>query len=243
MKYQKILHLTFFSLLVLFLTQCRRTPSKLEDRVSIHGAMKTVLEDGEYKMNIQLDTIDNIENIYGIGLKAFLKGEIIAYQGKIYKSTVIDENEMKVEESRNISASFFGFSHIDKFDTLVLPNNVVKMSYLEQHLNYLTQSERRSFFFVLEGNVRKAKIHVTDLPDGKKIDSPQDIEDAKTHYVIKDEDAIIVGFFSTEDKYVLTRENTHIHLHLLTKDLSKMGHVDDLIIRPQNMKLLLPTRS
>jgi acetolactate decarboxylase len=219
------------------------SPSKLEDKVSIHGSMQAVIKEGEYKLNIKLDTIENIENIYGIGLKAYLKGEIIAYKGKIYKSTVINENELKVEESRNINASFFGFSHIDKFDTLDLPNNVVKMKYLEQHLNYLTQSEKRSFFFVLEGNVRKAKIHVTDLPEGKKIESPQDIEKAKTRFTIKDEDVIIVGFFSTEGEYVLTRDNTHIHLHLLTKDLSKMGHVDDLVLRPQSMKLLLPTKT
>jgi acetolactate decarboxylase len=36
----------------------------------------------------------------------------------------------------------------------------------------------------------------------------------------------IIGFFSTEHKGVFTHHDSFLHMHLITKDKEKMGHLD-----------------
>jgi hypothetical protein len=63
---------------------------------------------------------------------------------------------------------------------------------------------------------------------------------AEKHYNYQNEDAEIIGFFSTEHKGVFTHHDSFLHMHLITKDESKMGHLDELKIG--KMKLYLPKK-
>lgn len=57
----------------------------------------------------------------------------------------------------------------------------------------------------------------------------------------KNEQSEIIGFFSTEHKAILTHHDTYLHMHLITKDRQKMGHLDEVLFKKGMMKLYLPT--
>ena len=84
----------------------------------------------------------------------------------------------------------------------------------------------------------KAKIHIQNLPKGAIVTSPAEAHQGQIDYVLLNEDVTIIGFFSTEHKGIFTHHDSTIHLHLITKDESKMGHLDALEI--DNMQLYLP---
>ena len=59
-------------------------------------------------------------------------------------------------------------------------------------------------------------------------------------YELNNEESEIIGFFPTEHKGVFTHQDSFIHMHVILKDESKMGHLDELEIG--KLKLYLPTK-
>jgi acetolactate decarboxylase len=50
-----------------------------------------------------------------------------------------------------------------------------------------------------------------------------------------------IGFFSTEHKAIFTHHDTFLHMHLITTDRQKMGHLDEVFLKKGTIKLYLPT--
>lgn len=102
----------FFTFIILSLTGCDSKAQRTSNAVKIVGEMKNVMWKGELYGNINLDTITNKTNLYGLGPVEYLAGEILVINGKSYKSTVVSETTMKVEETHEIKAPFFGYANI-----------------------------------------------------------------------------------------------------------------------------------
>ena len=69
------------------------------------------------------------------------------------------------------------------------------------------------------------------------MNSPQEAHQGQVNYELNDEDVAILGFFSTAHQGIFTHHDSYVHMHLITKDASKMGHLDELEIG--QMKLFL----
>lgn len=95
--------------------------------------------------------------------------------------------------------------------------------------------------FKLNGIVGTAKIHVVNLPKGSKVSSPDEAHKGQTNFEIENQQVDILGFFSTEHKAIFTHHDTFLHMHLLTNDRTKMGHLDELKLKKGTVKLYLPT--
>jgi acetolactate decarboxylase len=208
--------------------------------VTIVGQMKDVMRKGQLYGNIHLDTISNRSHLYGMGPVAFLRGEILVIDGKSYKASIDEASKLKVEESYNIKAPFFGYANIEKWVEHTFPDSVQTMQQLETYLDKITKKNQRPFMFKLTGKVAEAKIHVQNLPVGTEVKSPEDARKGQQTYTIKNKPADIVGFFSREHQTIFTHHNTFLHMHLITKDRTKMGHLDALHFRKKRMKLYLP---
>lgn len=63
----------------------------------------------------------------------------------------------------------------------------------------------------------------------------------QVNYPLNNEQAEIIGFFSTEHKTIFTHHDTFLHIHLMTTDKQKMGHLDEVWFKKGRMKLYLPT--
>src|SRR5690606_31902196 len=160
-----------------------------------------------------------------------------------YKSTVISEDAMRVEETFDIKAPFFAFANIPQWSEATLPDSVLTIPQIEAWLDEMTKNLSRPFLFRLEGIVERAKIHVVNLPEGSKVSSPQDAHKGQVNYQLNNEEVEIIGFFSTDHKAVFTHHDTFLHMHLMTADRKQMGHLDELVLRKGSVRVFLPAHN
>ena len=232
---------TLLGLTILALISCSSKAQQTINEVKIVGEMKNVMWKGQLYGNIKLDTISNKTNLFGLGPVEYLAGEILIIDGKSYKSTVVSDTTMKVEETYEIKAPFFGYANISKWTEQTLPDSIQSIQQLEQYLDNLTKSSLRPFMFKLTGTVEKATIHIVNLPKGSKVSSPDEAHKGQKNYELKNEESEIIGFFSTEHKAIFTHHDTYLHMHLMTTDRQKMGHLDEVLLKKGTIKLYLPT--
>jgi acetolactate decarboxylase len=231
---------TLLGLTILTLTSCKTKAQQTTNEVKIVGEMKNVMWKGQLYGNINLDTIVNKTNLYGLGPVEYLAGEILIIDGKSYKSTVTSDTTMKVEETYDIKAPFFGYANISKWTEQTLPDSIQTIQQLEIYLDKITKSSPRPYMFKLTGTVEQAKIHIVNLPKDLKVSSPDEAHKGQINYELKNELAEIIGFFSTEHKAIFTHHDTFLHMHLMTSDKQKMGHLDDVLLKKGTIKLFLP---
>lgn len=207
----------------------------------IVGQMKDVMWKGQLYGKISLDTIANKTNLYGLGPVEYLAGEILIIDSKSYKSTVISDTTMKVEETYDIKAPFLGYANIANWIEQTLPDSIQTNQQLEIYLDMITKSSIRPFMFKLTGIVETATIHIVNLPKGSKVSSPDEAHKGQTNFPLENEQVEIIGFFSTEHKAIFTHHDTYLHMHLISTDRKKMGHLDEMLLRKGTIKLYLPT--
>lgn len=213
---------------------------KTTKEVQIIGQMKNVMWKGQLYGTIYLDTIANKTHLYGLGPVEYLAGEILVVDGKSYKSTVVFETSMVVEETFDLKAPFFGYANISSWTEQPLPENIQTIEQLEIYLENLTKNATRPFFFKLLGTVEQATIHIVNLPQGSTVSSPEEAHRGQVNYTINNEPSEIIGFFSTEHQTIFTHHDTFMHMHLLTADKQKMGHLDKAVFKKGSMTLYLP---
>jgi acetolactate decarboxylase len=195
---------------------------------------------GQLAGNILLDTIANRAGLYGLGPVEYLSGEILIIDGRSYRSFVTSDTTMKVEETYAIQAPFFGYVNIAEWSEHPLPDSVLTIPQLENYLDQTTQNAPRPFMFKISGTVEQATVHIVNLPKGSKVSSPDEAHRGQKNYALMNEPSDIVGFFSTEHKAVFTHHDTYLHMHLITTDRQKMGHLDNVLFKKGTMKLYLP---
>lgn len=188
---------------------------------------------------IALDTIKEKSHLYGLGPMEYLSGELMILDGKSY-SSVVKDSGMVVSESYSERAPFFVYSHVDQWDEITLPHHVVDLKSLEGYVDSISTQNRRPFAFKLEGKIQDATIHVVNLPKGSTVNSPEEAHRGQKNFPVSRAEVDILGFFSTEHQAVFTHHDTFMHLHLITRDRSMMGHVDHLQFESKEIKLYLP---
>lgn len=236
MKHKTIL----LALTIFTLTSNSAIAQQTSGDVKIVGEMKNVMWKGQLSGSLNLDTLTNKTHLYGLGPVEYLRGEILIVDGKSYKSTVVSGKTMKVEETYDLKAPFFGYAVISKWTEHELPDSVQSIPQLETYLVQTTKNAPRPFMFKLTGTVEQATIHVVNLPEGSKVSSPDEAHEGQKNYDLKNEQSEIIGFFSTEHKAIFTHHDTFLHMHLITKDRLKMGHLDKVVFKKGTVKLYLP---
>ena len=211
----------------------------LTGKVHITGEMRNVMWKGQLEGNIYLDTIANKSNVVGLGPIEYLGGEIIAIDGKSYKSMVMSDSSMEVVETFNMKAPFFAHANISNWSEELLDVDIQTIQQLESFLDNKKSGSSQPFKFKLAGFVKEATIHVVNLTVGTKVSSPNDAHKGQVKYQMENQEAEIVGFFSKEHKAIFTHHDTYLHMHLMTKDKQMMGHLDELSIEMGKMRLFL----
>lgn len=208
--------------------------------IKVVGAMKNVMWKGELGSSINLDTIADKNGLYGIGPLSFLRGELLINNGKSYVSKVTSDSTMVVEKQFNATAPFFVYGNVTEWIEEELPSNIKNSQDLEKYIDKKTTNFKRPFTFKLIGKISSAIIHIQNLPEGTQVSSPEEAHQGQTNYPLDNEEVEIIGFFSTEHKAIFTHHDSFLHMHLITKDESKMGHLDAVEIN--KMKLYLPKK-
>lgn len=206
--------------------------------VHIVGAMRNVMWKGQLGGSINLDTIEDKNGLYGLGPQSYLTGELMINKGVSYLSKVNPDSSMTVEKNFDVAAPFFVYANVTEWDEVMLPANVKTIPELEKFISKRTSGYKRPFTFKLIGKVSTAKIHAQNLRPGTKVSSPQEAHQGQVNYEVKNTEAEVVGFFSTEHQGVFTHHDSFLHMHLITADERMMGHLDEVEI--EEMTLYLP---
>lgn len=238
----KIGQVFVFVLMSILITNCAEGNQAIEnqvyDDVKVVSAMKNVMWKGELGAAINLDTISNKKGLYGIGPETFLTGELLINDGKSYVSKVLSDSTMIVQKTFDTAAPFFVYANVNDWEVIDLPKTIKNIKDVELLIEQKTKDRKRPFAFKLIGKVESAIIHIQNLPPGTAVSSPAEAHQGQVNYSLGSEEVEIIGFFSTEHQAVFTHHDTYVHLHLMTKDESKMGHLDEVIF--DEMKLYLP---
>ena len=215
-------------------------PTPKKSNVKIAGTMMKVMRQGELSGTINLDTISNKEHLYGVGPLEYLKGELMVVDGKSYKSTVSAKSSIRVEKTFSAKAPFFVYATINKWKEISLPDSVQTIPQLESYLDQSTKNHTRPFAFRLTTTLDKGEIHVVNLPSGTVVKSPEDAHQNQLSVKLKKQPAELVGFFSTEHKGIFTHHDSFVHIHLITTDQKKMGHLENMMLKKGATKLYIP---
>ncbi len=208
--------------------------------VKFSGAMRNTMRMGQLKATINPDTINNKEGLCGIGPLENLKGEIMIIDGESFVSRVKGNGGMEVENTFNAPAPFFVYANVQQWEEVSIPKFVNDLGSLEKFLTELSVKRSKPFAFKLSGEVSDAMIHIVNLPDGRKISSREEAHEGLVKYEISNESCDLIGFFSTEHQTIFTHHDSYIHVHLINKERTRMGHLEALSFRPGFMKLYLP---
>ena len=222
---------------VLFFSTCSNSKNQ-DSNFYIVGKMKDVMWKGKLGGVISLDTIKNKNGLYGLGPQEFLKGELLINNGVTYVSKVTSDSTMSVQKTNTVAAPFFVYTNIENWVKVILPNNIKTIKDLETFITGKTKHLKNPFAYKVIGKVKEAKIHVQNLPEGSSVSSPKEAHIGQTNYQVFDTDCTIIGVYSENHKGVFTHHDTNAHMHLLTNDETKMGHLDNLVI--DKMNLFLP---
>jgi len=193
----------------------------------IHGAFKSIMH-GDLRANFGLMELEGKNNIYGLGAVENLKGEIIVINSKPYISWV-EGQSIIIDSTFNHNAALFAFSSVAnwKTDSIAGPLNLIE---LEKLITEKVQKKTEAVTFLIEGLVKSLNWHVIDWADGDTVHTHQKHKTAGLDGETKNEQVTIAGFYSTNQKGVLTHRNSNLHLHFITKDKNLAGHVDDIIL-------------
>ena len=216
--------------------------SKTYPDVKVAGAMKNVMWQGELHGIINLGTITNKEGLYGLGPESYLTGELLINDGHSYVSRVLTDTTMRVEETFTVEAPFFVYANVSEWKELDLPETVTTIGELEAFLDQRTRDYKRPFAFKLTGTVATALIHIQNLPKGKVVRSPAEAHQGQTNFTLESEEVEIIGFFSTGHQGIFTHHDSFLHMHLITNDRKKMGHLDQVEFESGKVKLFLPIK-
>lgn len=192
-------------------------------RVPQWGTMREVLAENKSEGRVLLNHLKNDHELIGVGALAGLAGEITIYDGRIW----ITKDDVKAVEAAGESATLLVAARVTEWFSTT---QEIAIS-ADQFEDAVRESARQAnldaskpFPFVVEGRLT-VEAHVTrgTCPHGGAAAAPQ----PPSAFSLKDEPAVLVGFFAENSEGNLTHQGTNIHAHVLTKDNPpRMGHVD-----------------
>ncbi|QNR23885.1 acetolactate decarboxylase [Croceimicrobium hydrocarbonivorans] len=199
--------------------------SSIAPALDITAAMRKVMWKGELEAKIRFDSL-NLDDYYGLGPLEGLAGELMIWNGKVWVSRFISADSMQVSEDPRSGAPFFVGSRIKNWQKIELPTYIKDIHSLEKFLDEQAYYSGQPYAFRLEGRLSYADIHLQNLKPGSKVSSPEEAHAGQTNYQLENINADILGFYSQEHQGVFTHHDSHLHMHLLSKDQQWMGHLD-----------------
>lgn len=206
--------------------------------VEVYGSMRAVMWEGQLDGAVFLDTLDR-SGLNGVGPAAYLQGEVMVKDGIAYRSRVAGDTGMVVTKTFDIRPPFFVAIRVPSWSVHELPAYVQDLPSLEQWLD-TTFPGTKPFAFQLEGEIKKATIHVQNLPPGTSVSSPKEAHQGQVNFECTAQPVSMVGVYSTAHQGIFTHHDTHIHVHLLTADATAMGHADKVMWSAGAMRIKLP---
>lgn len=130
---------------------------------------------------------------------------------------------------------------VSSWHEVAIPDDVRDAEQLEAFVGKAAEKLKlggRPFPFAVKGTFEKVAYHVLNKTDDAP-DSREKYDQVKVHFTAEKVAARVVGFHSDRHHGVFTHHGSNIHIHVITDDDKRPGHVDSLRLRAGSV-LLLP---
>ncbi len=205
----------------------------LQAQVIPTGSMRSTMWEGQLGGRIAMDSIAR-PGMYGIGPLEYLQGEITLVDGHCFVSRVTGDSAIVVEERSDVQAPFFVRAEAASWTPVPLAAGVVDLRTLDAFLTEWAKDRKQPFLFRLRGLVgQEVGFHVMNVPPGTSIRSPDEAHAHQVKVMDRGNEGTLIGFFSTKHHGIFVHHDANIHLHYLSWDHTRMGHVDHLRIDPR----------
>ena len=229
-------------------TGCRRTerpsandgPQSLGYTVDWIGELRAVHLEGDARPRIHLRQIEPRDGTFAIGPLAGLRGEITVIDGEAYIARA-DEAGEHVERGFDCDAPFLVFGWVGKWQGRPVPNDVRDVAGLELWLSGAAAAKGlrldEPFPFKIETSTSTVEYHIIASNElGYQITSPH--RDLMRFFTFDSEPATLLGVYSTTHGGVFTHHGQATHLHMVSDDGRRGGHVDELVLGSDSVTYL-----
>lgn len=207
--------------------------------INWRGSMRESFWQGKLEARLKTDTLSMLNHVNGIGPVAGLKGELLLRDGQLYQSRILPDGTLFTSVVPSAGAPFFVYSRVSRWKQIADGVSVSTTTDLEQVLSRL-QHGQQAFIFRVTGTVDSARIHCVNLPEGKKVQSPDDAHEGLRQFTLTQRPVELTGFFSTQHTGIFVHHTSRIHAHLLTQDPPmQMGHLEEIWFQKNTVKIWL----
>jgi acetolactate decarboxylase len=231
--------ITCHVIILLFLTGLNLNAQSQNSRVLTAGAMRNVMMKGDLRSTIYLDTIKDNKNLYGIGPAESMTGELMIINGQSYVATATETQTIQVSNTNKTGAPFFVYARVNDWEEKTLPDSITNIKQFESYLDWILFNINQPVPFKLATRVAQSTIHVVNLPPGSVINSHEDTHQGEIKLTLYNELVDIVGFYSRKHKGTFTHHDSNVHMHLINKTRSSMGHLDQVSFKG-SIKFFIP---
>jgi hypothetical protein len=216
-------------------------------KVFYKGTITDTIEKSQINSKIKLNSLQNIENLYAIGMGSYLKGEIQIFNSKPI-NTFVKNGRVTFNSTYNHDASFLVYTQVKEWEEFKVPYYVYTKSQFEEWLETTADEygidSYEPFPFLLEGTLKVNSYRVLDAKVNEKIKTGElvtcacAIDSKENHDKIRVStiyDTILhkkingLGFFYYK-KGIVTEKSSFINLHFITEDKRIAGYSIDMMI-------------
>jgi acetolactate decarboxylase len=213
-------------------------------KVGYHGALKNIMKKGDLSARIQLASMDTIRNLYAIGAKEDLNGEIQIFHSAPMNSRIVD-NQVVIDSSLTGAATLLVYASVEKWKEIPVPAEVESYDEVEKFIKSTAKKNDinlgHPFPFMLTGKASSIDWHIIKWKEGDMEHSHEKHINSGLNGTLKNIDVEMIGFYSDAHHGIFTHHTTDMHIHFKTKSSGIAGHVDELFLG-SGMKLLLPDK-
>jgi acetolactate decarboxylase len=205
------------------------------------GEMHRTIMGGETAARVHLASLLATPGLNAVGPVEGLAGEITVIDGVAHIGEL--EGGKPVSSPRpDAGAPFLVWAHVPEWTMRPLPPGITTLEELEARLPAVLTSAgldaASPTLFRVSGIARTLKYHVLrpvpGLPPGREAH-----DQAQFHAKLLATPVELIGFFSTAHRGVFTPGSSDVHVHFVTADGSRSGHVESFDLEP-GATLLLP---
>lgn len=210
--------------------------------VKVAGEMKKIMRQADLSAHISLDTLINKPHIYGLGPAEGIKGEILIIDSKPYWCKVEAEQPVTII-SQKIKAAMLVYAQVPGWKQTTITDEIKDYASLEKAVEkFASQNGQRleePFPFLIKGNINTASWHVIDWKEEVTHTFDNHKQFAK-YGRFSNEPVVLLGFYSNKHHSIFTHHTTNMHIHVMDKRKTIVGHLEDFSAGTGTLTLSIP---
>jgi alpha-acetolactate decarboxylase len=205
------------------------------------GSLRETVMMGKRSALLDLQTLKDRSQLYGIGPIEGLAGEATIVNGRPALARVGADRLVHVTESYEAGVPFFVWAEVAVWQTVNVPSDVRTFRDLDTFVGDAGAKAglTHAFPFVVTDKPELIDFHIVDA----KSDTPSGMayhEKIQVPFEVHRQEATLIGFWSAQHQGIFVPMGTKIHVHFQTTDNKASGHVQGLDLGKSGMTLSLP---